>query len=68
MFVLEFIVESQYQQSPLLLVYDFVDWCDKSCLCLNATKTKDMCIDFRNDPPFQSDTVIHEGKVEVVDE
>ena len=45
-----------------------VDWCHKSCLCLNATQTKYMCIDFRNDPPSQTDTVIHEDKVEVVDE
>ena len=47
---------------------DFVDWCDKWCLCLNATKAKYMCIDFRNDPPSQTDTVTHEDKVEVVDE
>ena len=32
------------------------------------TKTKDMCIDFRKYPPSQSDTVIHDNKVEVVDE
>ena len=38
---------------------------DRSYLCLNATKTKDMCIDFRKS---QSDTVIHDNKVEVVDE
>ena len=36
---------------PVGVVEDFVDWCDKSCMCLNATKTKDMCIDFRNHPP-----------------
>ena len=47
---------------------DFVAWCDRSYLCLNATKTKDMCIDFRKYPPSQSDTVIHDNKVEVVDE
>ena len=50
------------------VVEDFVDWCDKLCLCLNATKTKDMCIDFRKDPPSQTDTVIHKDKVDVVDE
>ena len=50
------------------IVEDFVDWCDKSCLFLDATKTKDMCIDFRKDPPSQTDTVIHEDKLEVVDE
>ena len=27
-----------------------------------------MCIDFRRDPPAQTDTVIHDNKVEVVDE
>ena len=50
------------------VVEDIVDWCDKSCLCLNATTSKDMCIDFSNDPPSQTGTVIHEDKVEVVDE
>ena len=49
-------------------VEDFVDRCDKSSMCLNATKTKATCIDFRNDPPSQTDTVIHEDKVEEVDE
>ena len=47
---------------------DFVAWCDRSYLCLNATKTNDMCIDFRKYPPSQSDTVIHDNKIEVVDE
>ena len=50
------------------VVGDFIDWCHQSCLCLNATKTKDMYIDFSKDPPSQTDTVIHEDKVEVVDE
>ena len=27
-----------------------------------------MCIDFRRDPPAKTDTVIHDNKVEVVDE
>ena len=45
---------------------DFVAWCDRSYLCLNAKK--DMCIDFRKCPLPQSDTVIHDNKVEVVDE
>ena len=47
---------------------DVVEWCDQSYLCLNETKTKDMCIDFRRDPPPQTDTVIHVNMVEVVDE
>ena len=51
-----------------MVINDFVAWCDRSYLCLNATKTKDMCIDFRKYPPSQSDTVIHDNKVEVVDE
>ena len=25
------------------VLYDFVAWCDRSYLCLNATQTKDMC-------------------------
>ena len=37
-------------------------------LCVNGTKTKDMCIDFRRDPPPLTDTVIHDIAVEVVDE
>ena len=44
------------------------DWCDRLYLCLNATKTKDMCIYFKKYSPSQSDTVIHDNKVEVVDE
>ena len=31
-------------------------------------RNKDMCIYFRRDPPAQTDTVIHDNKVEVVDE
>ena len=50
------------------VLHDFVEWCDQSYLCLNETKTKDMCIDFRRDPPPQTDTVIHDNAVEVVDE
>ena len=50
------------------VLHDFVKWCDQSYLCLNVTNTKDMCIDFRRDPPAQTDTVIHDNKVEVVDE
>ena len=50
------------------MLHDFAEWCDKSYLCLNETKTKDMCIDFRRDPPLQTDTVIHDKAVEVVDE
>ena len=47
---------------------DFVAWYDRSYLCLNAIKNKDMWNDFRKYPPSQSDTVIHDNKVEVVDE
>ena len=43
-------------------------WCDESYMCLNVTITKDTCIEFRRDPPPQTDTVIHENTVEVVDE
>ena len=50
------------------VLHDFVEWCDQSYLCLNETKTKDMCIDFRRDPPPQTDTVIHDNAVEMVDE
>ena len=50
------------------VVEDIVDWCEKSSLFLNATTTKDMYIDFSKVPPSQTDTVIHEDKVAVVDE
>ena len=51
------------------VLHDFVKWCDQSYLCLNVTKTKNnMCIEFRRYPPAQTDTVIHDNKVEVVDE
>jgi len=42
-------------------------YCLPDELCLNATKTKDMCIDFRKDSPTQTDIVIHDNKIEVVD-
>ena len=45
-----------------------VEWCEKLYLCRDATNTKDMCIDSRKYPPSQSDTVIHDNQVEVVDE
>ena len=47
---------------------DFVKWCEQSYLCLNVTNIKDIGIDFRRDPPPQTDTVIHDNAVEVVDE
>ena len=28
-------------------IENFVNWCDKSCLYLNVSKMKEMCIDFR---------------------
>ena len=28
-------------------IENFVNWCDKNYLCLNVSKTKEMCIDFR---------------------
>ena len=51
-----------------ILLNSFVARCDRSCLCLNATKTKDICIDFRKYPQSQSDTVINDNSAEVVDE
>ena len=50
------------------LLNDFVKWCDGLYLCLNSTKNKDMCIGFRKYPPPETDTVIHDNKVQVVDE
>ena len=46
---------------------DFVDWCDKSFLDLNVTKTTELVIDFRKNslPPLPS--VVHGEDVEVVE-
>ena len=47
---------------------NFVEWSDNSYLCLTATKTKDMCFDFMKYAPYQTNAVIHDKKVEIVDE
>ena len=64
--LLSLLSNDEVDHGPVL--NDFVARCDRSYLCLNATKTKDMCIDFRKYPPSQTDTVIHDNNVEVVDE
>ena len=33
-------------------IQNFVNWCDKNYLCLNVSKTKEMCIDFRKNQRF----------------
>ena len=43
--LLSLLSNDEVGQGPVL--NDFVAWCDRSFLCLNATKIKDMCIDFR---------------------
>ena len=46
---------------------DFVDWCDKSFLHMNISKTKDMYIDFRKLPSAKELTSIKGQTVECVD-
>ena len=50
------------------MLNDFVECCDKSYMCLNATKNKDMYIGFYKYPLSQTDSAIHDNKLEVVDE
>ena len=47
-------------------VDDLVRWCDNNHLLLNATKTKEMVIDFRKMVPKPSPLVIKGGEVETV--
>ena len=49
------------------IVQDFIDWCDKSFLQMNNSKTKDMQIDFRKCPKVQESTVIKSQTVEFVE-
>ena len=49
------------------IVAEFTDWCDKSYLQLNVTKTKDMAIDFRKHPQAQMPTDIKGQILETVD-
>ena len=46
---------------------DFVDWCDRSFLHMNISKTKDMHIDFRKLPSAKELTSIKGQTVECVD-
>ena len=48
-------------------VSDSVNWCDDSYLCLNVSKTKDLCIDFRRKGTQLDPTVIRSETVESVD-
>lgn len=41
--------KEKYQHGPV--VDEFVSWCEESFLQLNTSKTKDMVIDFRRNPP-----------------
>lgn len=44
----------------------FVRWCDDSYLQLNVSKTKDMILDFRKNPPVTTPTFLKGTAVEVV--
>ena len=48
------------------VINDFVAWCDNVFLQLNITKTKDMLIDFRSEPPVPLATAIKGQSVEMV--
>lgn len=43
-----------------------MSWCDESFLQINVDKTKEMCIDFRRQPPVPHCSTIHNQTVEVV--
>ncbi len=48
-------------------IQNFVNWCDKNYLCLNVSKTKEMCIDFRKNQRCPKPVCIKGGAVERVD-
>ncbi len=48
------------------VVQDFADWCDRSFLQMNISKTKNMCIDFRKLPRAKESTSINGPAVECV--
>lgn len=45
---------------------NFISWCKDSYLHLNVSMTKDMCIDFRRNPPTTAPTLINGIVVDVV--
>ena len=46
---------------------NFVKWCDKNYLCLNVSKTKEMCVDFRKNQRCPKLVYIKGEAVERVD-
>ena len=59
-------VSTESQHGPV--VDEFVNWCDRSFLLLNTSKTKDMVIDFRRKQPGSPPpTYIKGSSIEVVD-
>ncbi len=48
------------------VVRDFIDWCERSSLNINVSKTKEMITDFRKKPRPSSPAFIHGPAVEVV--
>lgn len=56
--------DAETSHGPVL--QDFSSWCDQSFLVINASKTKDMVIDFRTQAPNQNPTVIKGQPVEYV--
>ena len=55
--------DANYRQE----IDNFVDWCDANHLILNASKTKEMIIDFRKKLPEPSSITIKKEKIEQVD-
>ena len=65
--LLKLLFNDEVGHGPVL--NNFVEWSDKSYLCLKATKSKDMCIEFRKYAQYQTSTVIHDKKIRgIVDE
>ena len=64
--LLSLLPNDEVDHGPVL--NNFVARCDRLYLWLNVAKPKDICIDFRKYHPSQFDTVIHDNKVEVIDE
>ncbi len=57
-------LESVTDNGPV--VNDFIDWCERSLLNINVSKTNEMITDFRKKPPLISSVFVHGQTVEVV--
>ena len=48
------------------VVEDFIEWCKRSFLEINVSKTKEMSIDFRKQPPSIRPSIINGQAVDTV--